>query len=117
VVPRGDRSALVAEIVDDLRKRNWQQTPGDVGHVYFIHALAEAGRSDVLHRVYARDGLGSYPSVGNKAGDGEPYLHNNPSVVGDRMMQCPAPGVCRNASASAAGGMPTWRRAAGDHFG
>ncbi len=51
------------EIVEDLKKRNWQQTPGDVGHVYFIRALAEAGRSDVLHRVYARDGLGSYGGI------------------------------------------------------
>jgi len=63
VVPRADRPALVAEIVADLEKRAWQQTPGDVGHVYLIRALAEAGRSDVLHRVYARDGLGSYGGI------------------------------------------------------
>jgi hypothetical protein len=63
VVPEADRPALVAEIIADLEKRDWQQTPGDVGHVYFIRALAEAGRSDVLHRVYARDGLGSYGGI------------------------------------------------------
>ncbi len=63
VVPTTDRAALVAEILADLEKRGWQQTPGDVGHVYFIRALAEAGRSDVLHRVYARDGLGSYGGI------------------------------------------------------
>ena len=51
------------EIVADLEQRGWQQTPGDVGHVYFIRALAEAGRSDVLHRVYAREGLGSYGGI------------------------------------------------------
>jgi len=66
VVPQADRGALVAEIVEDLKKRGWQQTPGDVGHVYFIRALAEAGRSDVLHRVYAREGLGSYGGILNK---------------------------------------------------
>ena len=43
--------------------RDWQQTPGDIGHVYFIRALAEAGRSDVLHRVYAREGQGSYGGI------------------------------------------------------
>ena len=53
----------MTEIIADLEKRDWQQTPGDVGHVYFIRALAEAGRSDVLHRVYARDGLGSYGGI------------------------------------------------------
>ncbi|MHB1035470.1 MAG: alpha-L-rhamnosidase-related protein [Pirellulales bacterium] len=63
VVPPADRAALVAEIVADLEKRGWQQTPGDVGHVYFIRALAEAGRSDALHRVYARQGLGSYGGI------------------------------------------------------
>ena len=63
VVPEGDRERLVEAIVVDLENRDWQQTPGDVGHVYFIRALAEAGRSDVLHRVYAREGLGSYGGI------------------------------------------------------
>jgi hypothetical protein len=63
VVPSADRAALVDGIIADLEKRGWQQTPGDVGHVYFIRALAEAGRSDVLHRVYAREGLGSYGGI------------------------------------------------------
>jgi hypothetical protein len=63
VVPKADRAALVEEIVADLKERGWQQTPGDVGHVYFIRALAEAGRSDVLHRVYSRDGVGSYGGI------------------------------------------------------
>jgi hypothetical protein len=63
VVPPADRAALVEDIIADLEKRGWQQTPGDVGHVYFIRALAEAGRSDVLHRVYAREGLGSYGGI------------------------------------------------------
>jgi hypothetical protein len=63
LVPRADRALLVEDIIADLEKRGWQQTPGDVGHVYFIRALAEAGRSDVLHRVYARTGLGSYGGI------------------------------------------------------
>ena len=63
VVPPADRALLVEDIVTDLEKRGWQQTPGDVGHVYFIRALAEAGRSDILHRVYSRTGLGSYGGI------------------------------------------------------
>ena len=69
VVPPADRAVLVEDIVADLEKRGWQQTPGDVGHVYFIRALAEAGRSDVLHRVYSRDGLGSYGGILKKGPD------------------------------------------------
>ena len=61
--PSTDREFLVKGIVADLEQRQWQQTAGDVGHVYVIRALAEAGRSDVLHRVYARDGLGSYGGI------------------------------------------------------
>jgi hypothetical protein len=63
VVPESDKTMLVADMIADLEKRGWQQTPGDIGHVYFIRALAEAGRSDVLHKVYARDGLGSYGGI------------------------------------------------------
>jgi hypothetical protein len=63
VVPPADRALLLADIIADLEQRDWQQTPGDVGHVYFIRALAEAGRSDVLHRVYSRDGVGSYGGI------------------------------------------------------
>jgi hypothetical protein len=63
VVPSEDHEVLIKDMVADLEKRGWQQTPGDVGHVYFIRALAQAGRSDVLHRVYARTGLGSYGGI------------------------------------------------------
>jgi len=63
LVPTADRALLVEDIIADLEKRGWQQTPGDVGHVYFIRALAEAGRSDVLHRVYSRTGTGSYGGI------------------------------------------------------
>jgi len=63
VVPAADRPQLVREIIADLEQRNWQQTPGDIGHVFFIRALAQAGRSDILHRVYSRDGLGSYGGI------------------------------------------------------
>jgi hypothetical protein len=63
VLPADRWPALIEDIIADLQKRDWQQTPGDIGHVYFIRALARAGRSDVLHRVYARTGKGSYGGV------------------------------------------------------
>jgi hypothetical protein len=63
LVPSADRAVLVEDIIADLEKRGWQQTPGDIGHVYFIRALAQAGRSDVLHRVYSREGTGSYGGI------------------------------------------------------
>jgi alpha-L-rhamnosidase len=63
VVPEADRQVVLDAVIADLEKRGWQQTPGDIGHVFFIRALAQAGRSDVLHRIYARDGVGSYGGI------------------------------------------------------
>lgn len=63
VVPEQERPKVLSAVIADLEKRGWQQTPGDVGHLYFIRALADEGRSDVLHRVYSRDGLGSYGGI------------------------------------------------------
>jgi alpha-L-rhamnosidase len=63
LVPEGDKKAVLDAVVADLAKRGWQQTPGDIGHVFFIRALADAGRSDVLHRVYSRESLGSYGGI------------------------------------------------------
>jgi hypothetical protein len=63
VVPENDKQAVLDAVIADLAARGWQQTPGDVGHVYFIRALSEAGRSDVLHKVYLREGQGSYAGI------------------------------------------------------
>lgn len=63
LLPQADRTAALEAIVKDLESRDYQQTSGDVGHLYFIRALAEGGRSDVLHKVYSRTGLGSYGGI------------------------------------------------------
>lgn len=63
LVPEADRKPVLEAVIADLEKRGWQQTPGDVGHVFFIRALAQAGRSDVLHRVYSREAVGSYGGI------------------------------------------------------
>jgi len=60
LVPDEDRQGALQAIVDDLERRGWQQTTGEVLHVFLIRALAEGGRGDVLHRVYSREAVGSY---------------------------------------------------------
>jgi hypothetical protein len=60
LVPESDRPAVLQAIVDDLERRDWQQTVGEVTQVLFLRALAEGNRNDVLHRVYSREGRGSY---------------------------------------------------------
>lgn len=63
LIPQADRQAALDAIIRDLESRDYQQTSGDVGHLFFIRALAEGGRSDVLHKVYSRTGLGSYGGI------------------------------------------------------
>ena len=66
LVPEQDRAAVLQAIVNDLEKRNWQQTVGEVLQVFFIRALAEGNRNDVLHRVYPRENRGSYGYMVNQ---------------------------------------------------
>ncbi len=66
LVPEADRAAVLQGIIDDLSKRNWQQTVGEVMQIFFVRALAEMGRNDVLHRVYAREDRGSYGFMVNQ---------------------------------------------------
>jgi alpha-L-rhamnosidase len=66
LVPVGDRPAVLRGIIADLEKRNWQQTVGEVMQIFFVRALAEMGRNDVLHRVYARQDRGSYGFMVNQ---------------------------------------------------
>ena len=60
LIPDADRPRAIEAIVRDLEQREYQQTPGEVLHVFLIRALADAGRNDILHKVYARDAQGSY---------------------------------------------------------
>lgn len=60
LIPGADRAEALTRIIEDLEKRNWQQTCGEVLQVFFVRALAEAGRNDVLHKVYARRDRGGY---------------------------------------------------------
>ncbi|HXX64603.1 MAG TPA: family 78 glycoside hydrolase catalytic domain [Bacteroidota bacterium] len=60
LIPGEDRSAVLQAIVDDLERRDYQQTVGEVMQVFLIRALAEGGRNDVLHRIYSRENRGSY---------------------------------------------------------
>lgn len=60
LIPDADRGRAVEAIVKDLEGRGYQQTSGEVLQVFLIRALAEAGRNDVLHKVYARRDRGSY---------------------------------------------------------
>ena len=60
LIPEEDRKAVLQAVVEDLERRNYQQTVGEVMQVFLIRALAEGGRSDVLDKIYSRENQGSY---------------------------------------------------------
>lgn len=60
LVPDSERAAVLANLVEDIRKHNNHVTAGDVGFHYVVTALLEAGRSDVLFDMISRDDNPSY---------------------------------------------------------
>jgi hypothetical protein len=65
LVPAGRESAVLHRAIEDLRQRRDQQTAGDIGHAYFLDALARHGRSDVIYDIASRTNLGSYGFIVN----------------------------------------------------
>lgn len=63
LIPQADRERALHAILNDLKAREYQQTAGEVLHIFLIRALADFGGregSDALHRCYARTVRGSY---------------------------------------------------------
>jgi alpha-L-rhamnosidase len=60
LVPEGRRSAVLANLVADIRARANHVTAGDVGFHYVVMALMEHGRGDVLYDILTRTDPPSY---------------------------------------------------------
>ncbi|MCE5185439.1 MAG: glycoside hydrolase family 78 protein [Planctomycetaceae bacterium] len=60
LAPDENRSAILNNIVADIRQRGNQQTAGDICFWYLLQALTEAGRCDVIYDMTNRTDLGSY---------------------------------------------------------
>jgi hypothetical protein len=60
LVKKEDRARVADAIVADLKRREYQQTSGDVGFHYLVRALADTGHSDAIFRILNRTNLGSY---------------------------------------------------------
>jgi hypothetical protein len=52
LVPGELRGLVLERLIEDIRGRGDALTSGDVGHRYLLLALAEAGRSDVIHDMH-----------------------------------------------------------------
>src|SRR3546814_11613566 len=60
MVPAGQEARVLAALVADIRSRGDHVTAGGVGFHYVVRALAENGRSDVLHAMLSRTDAPSY---------------------------------------------------------
>jgi hypothetical protein len=76
IVPDGERAIAAQAIVDDLKKRDWQQTSGDVGYRFLLNALAQTGHSDAIFKILNRDELGSYAYLVNSGWTSLPEAWN-----------------------------------------
>jgi alpha-L-rhamnosidase len=65
LVEPSQQVAVASAIVDDLKKRKYQQTSGDVGFHYLVRALTDFGHSDALFHILNRTELGSYTFLVN----------------------------------------------------
>lgn len=62
-VPEDRTSAVQANLVDDVVRRGYHTTAGDVGHRFVLQAVADAGRSDVVLNMMQQT---DYPSYGHQ---------------------------------------------------
>jgi hypothetical protein len=60
LVPDGDRAAVLANLVADIRAHDNHVTAGDVGFHYVVRALTDGRRSDVLYEMLSRTDKPSY---------------------------------------------------------
>lgn len=60
LVPEGFEATVLDRLLEDLHRRGYQQTAGDVGHSYLLEALARYHQHDVIHAILSRTNLGSY---------------------------------------------------------
>ncbi|MDW8382898.1 MAG: family 78 glycoside hydrolase catalytic domain [Verrucomicrobiota bacterium] len=54
------KTAVLQALLDDLHKRGYQQTAGDIGHAYLLDALARHHQHRVIASMVTRTNLGSY---------------------------------------------------------
>jgi hypothetical protein len=55
-----NEQTVVNAILEDLKKRNYQQTAGDVGFHYLVEALSRFGCHDAVYKILDRHDEGSY---------------------------------------------------------
>jgi alpha-L-rhamnosidase len=58
-----NEEAVMQAIIADLKKRDYQQTAGDIGFHYLVEALGCFGHNDIVHKIANRREEGSYGHI------------------------------------------------------
>ena len=87
LVPDSCRDRVLANIVNDLKGRNYSLTAGDIGFRYLLKALDQGGRSDL---IYAMNNRSDVPGYGYQLAKAATALTESwqalPSVSNDHLM-------------------------------
>jgi alpha-L-rhamnosidase len=82
-----DKKAIVENIVNDIKNRNYSLTSGDIGFHYLLKVLVEAGRNDI---IYAMNNRSDVPGYGYQIAHGATALTESwqglPSVSNNHFM-------------------------------
>lgn len=60
-----NRAKVLAALVADIRRRGNSLTAGDIGHRFLLRALADNGRSDVIHDIHGKTSTPGYGFILN----------------------------------------------------
>jgi hypothetical protein len=89
LAPEARRAKLIDALVADVRAHGNHPTAGDVGHRFLLHALQQAGRSDVIYDMAAQEEPPSYgaqlragATALTEAWDGNPRSSQNHCMLG-----------------------------------
>lgn len=78
--------AVMQAILEDLEKRDYQQTSGDVGFHYLVEALGRYGHNDVVAKIISRREEGSYGFILDLGWKSLPESWD--AALGDSMNHC-----------------------------
>lgn len=59
-VDEADKDAVFKNIMDDLKKRNYNQTPGEIGFRFLLNVLEQEGESETIFTINNRDDVPGY---------------------------------------------------------
>ncbi|MDQ8197712.1 family 78 glycoside hydrolase catalytic domain [Pelagicoccus enzymogenes] len=68
IAPEGSREGIRRALLEDLEKRDYAMTAGDVGFRYLLLALADLGEQEAVYKIISRDSAPGYAYILQQGG-------------------------------------------------